>query len=68
MGPGYRNVIGLPGGVNSPLFKVLEVPPVRLICQDSREGPSGMGRGIGCGCRQRRRNGGLRAIGFLSAI
>lgn len=23
-GPGYRNVIGLPGGVNSPLFKVLQ--------------------------------------------
>jgi len=24
-GPGYRNVIGLPGGVDSPLFKVLQV-------------------------------------------
>jgi peptide methionine sulfoxide reductase MsrA len=23
-GPGYRNVIGLPGGVNSPLFKILQ--------------------------------------------
>jgi hypothetical protein len=23
-GPGYRNVIGIPGGVNSPLFKVLQ--------------------------------------------
>ncbi len=25
MGPGYRNVIGIPGGVRSPLFKVLQV-------------------------------------------
>lgn len=25
-GPGYRNVIGIPGGVNSPLFKILQVP------------------------------------------
>ena len=24
-GPAYRNVVGLPGGVNSPLFKILEV-------------------------------------------
>ncbi len=24
-GPGYRNVIGLPGGVDSPLFQVLKV-------------------------------------------
>lgn len=24
-GPGYRNVVGIPGGVSSPLFKVLEV-------------------------------------------
>lgn len=24
-GPAYRNVIGLPGGVRSPLFKILEV-------------------------------------------
>ena len=24
-GPGYRNVIGIPGGVNSPLFRVLQV-------------------------------------------
>lgn len=24
-GPAYRNVIGLPGGVKSPLFKILEV-------------------------------------------
>ncbi len=24
-GPGYRNVIGIPGGVHSPLFKVLQV-------------------------------------------
>ena len=25
MGPGYRNVIGIPGGVRSPLFRVLQV-------------------------------------------
>jgi hypothetical protein len=24
-GPGYRNVIGIPGGVDSPLFRVLQV-------------------------------------------
>ena len=24
-GPGYRNVIGIPGGVHSPLFRVLQV-------------------------------------------
>ncbi len=24
-GPGYRNVIGIPGGVTSPLFKALQV-------------------------------------------
>ncbi len=24
-GPGYRNVIGIPGGVNSPLFRALQV-------------------------------------------
>lgn len=24
-GPGYRNVIGIPGGVHSPLFKILQV-------------------------------------------
>lgn len=24
-GPGYRNIIGIPGGVNSPLFKILQV-------------------------------------------
>lgn len=24
-GPAYRNVIGLPGGVNSPFFKILKV-------------------------------------------
>ncbi len=29
-GPGYRNVIGIPGGVNSPLFRVLQV---RLRCR-----------------------------------
>ena len=23
-GPGYRNVVGLPGGIKSPLFKILE--------------------------------------------
>ena len=28
-GPAYRNVIGLPGGVKSPLFKVLEVIAVK---------------------------------------
>ena len=24
MGPAYRNVIGIPGGVHSPLFKILQ--------------------------------------------
>ncbi len=24
-GPGYRNVIGIPGGVSSPLFQILQV-------------------------------------------
>ena len=24
-GPGYRNVIGIPGGITSPLFRVLQV-------------------------------------------
>jgi hypothetical protein len=24
-GPGYRNVIGIPGGIHSPLFRVLQV-------------------------------------------
>ena len=26
-GPGYRNVIGIPGGITSPLFRVLQVCP-----------------------------------------
>lgn len=34
-GPGYRNVIGIPGGINSPLFRVLQVSfclrPLALI-------------------------------------
>lgn len=25
MGPGYRNVVGLPGGTSSPLYKILQV-------------------------------------------
>ncbi len=24
MGPAYRNVIGIPGGIHSPLFKILQ--------------------------------------------
>ncbi len=24
-GPAYRNVVGIPGGVNSPLYKILQV-------------------------------------------
>ena len=35
MGPGYRNVIGIPGGVRSPLFKVLQVQPLLLRCSGS---------------------------------
>ena len=27
-GPGYRNVIGIPGGVGSPLFSILQVDPL----------------------------------------
>ena len=30
-GPGYRNVIGIPGGVNSVLFSVLQVDPTPTI-------------------------------------
>lgn len=25
-GPGYRNVVGLPGGTSSPFFQILKVP------------------------------------------
>ena len=30
-GPGYRNVIGIPGGITSPLFRVLQVVSACLI-------------------------------------
>jgi hypothetical protein len=33
MGPGYRNVIGIPGGVRSPLFKVLQVGDPAPACR-----------------------------------
>lgn len=35
-GPGYRNVIGIPGGVHSPLFKVLQVLDLPLHCFSMR--------------------------------
>lgn len=37
-GPGYRNVVGLPGGVNSPFFKILQVIWSRSggLCAQSR--------------------------------
>mmetsp|Transcript_10268 Transcript_10268/g.25555 ORF Transcript_10268/g.25555 Transcript_10268/m.25555 type:complete len:315 (-) Transcript_10268:124-1068(-) len=38
-GPGYRNVIGLPGGVSSPLFKVLQDANVNGM--ELREGKGG---------------------------
>jgi len=34
-GPGYRNVVGLPGGVKSPLFKVLKVESSALAGERS---------------------------------
>ena len=30
-GPGYRNVIGIPGGVNSPLFRALQVLDLQFM-------------------------------------
>lgn len=41
-GPGYRNVIGIPGGVNGPLFKVLQAANVNGM--DLREGAGGAWR------------------------
>ena len=31
-GPGYRNVVGIPGGVNSPLFLVFKVRCSQAPC------------------------------------
>ena len=38
-GPGYRNVVGIPGGVNSPLFTVLQAENVNNM--ELREGAGG---------------------------
>ena len=38
-GPGYRNVVGIPGGSNSPLFKILQEANVNNM--ELREGAGG---------------------------
>jgi hypothetical protein len=56
-GPGYRNVIGLPGGVNSPLFKILQVHgwpvlPATLHCHAGRLSGGGWARNAADRCCQ----------------
>jgi peptide methionine sulfoxide reductase MsrA len=44
-GPGYRNVVGLPGGIHSPLFPVLEeanANGMKLLAGEGNEWSSGM--------------------------
>ncbi|KAI8473868.1 MAG: hypothetical protein J3K34DRAFT_409441 [Monoraphidium minutum] len=48
-GPGYRNVVGLPGGVSSPLFKVLQDANVNRM--ELREGSGNAYEGGGIGAR-----------------
>jgi len=43
-GPGYRNVVGLPGGVNSPLFQVLQEANVNGM--DLKEGAGNEFQGL----------------------
>ena len=39
-GPGYRNVIGIPGGITSPLFRILQVVlPAHFCCMQVQACP-----------------------------